>query len=509
MNGGKLTIIGWPQLKRWLTRCYLATPQVDNAVHYCAACYNVSLQLSYIEGRLAMAEKVAKRRKEQAAAAAAAKAGTSNQHKPLAELADIDALAAEIEALGSGSSSRKEAAAAAPGKAKKSKKQDKQMKQKQKKQQVVEAWQVDEQRLDEPWQQLCATAQLEGQQRCTADYGVVFELELTADSTEGSAHAGCTPNHLQQQQQQQQRRGQQWEQKRQRNLRPVTELLQRTHRARLQQRFCVVIGCYAVACQGLVAAEQAAVSSSAADSAAPGLLQAEVCEVNFAAVEPAAAAVTSCAASANKHQAAAANRVSSKADEACTYVSSPAVAAPVAAHGASDARTAAAPAVLQGWRSSLNPIFLYNRPESSSSSNGSSSIDGNTGITTTSSSSSSSSSSWSSTQQQQQQQQQQQRLQLLPPLLAPSGITQVPDVSPTAYMASGPDAVASITRSSNPKPSTRKKCIVCMERARDVLLLPCKHFKLCSACAEQMAARGALDCCPYCRQPCSMQQVYR
>jgi hypothetical protein len=465
------------------------------------------LQLSYIEGRLAMAEKVAKRRKEQAAAAAAgaaAKAGTSKQQQPLPELADIDALAAEIEALGGVSSSKTEAAAASASNSKKSKKQDKRKKQKQKKQQVVEQQQVDEQQLDEQqlnelWQQLCETVQPDDEQRVTADHCLYLKLQLATDSTEGSQPAVCTPNH--QQQQQQQQRGQQWDQKRQRNLKQVTKLLQRTYKARLHQRVCVVIGCYAVACQGLLAAGVAAASSDPVDPAA-GLGQAVVGEAHLAAVEPAAAAAA-CAASANQHQAAAANIVSSKADEACTCVSSPAVAAAVVPQRESDGRPAAAPAVLQGWRGSLNPIFLYNRSQSSGSvgSTGSSSSSyGSTGAT------SSNSSNWSSPHHLQQQQQ---RLQLLPPIVAPSGITQVPDVSPTADMPSGPDAVASITRSSNPKPSTSKKCIVCMERARDVLLLPCKHFKLCSACAEQMAARGALDCCPYCRQPCSMQRVYK
>jgi hypothetical protein len=48
----------------------------------------------------------------------------------------------------------------------------------------------------------------------------------------------------------------------------------------------------------------------------------------------------------------------------------------------------------------------------------------------------------------------------------------------------------------------RKKCIVCMDALRDVLLLPCKHLVLCSGCAQQMEGRGALDSCPYCRQTC-------
>ncbi|KAF6261821.1 hypothetical protein COO60DRAFT_1499658 [Scenedesmus sp. NREL 46B-D3] len=52
---------------------------------------------------------------------------------------------------------------------------------------------------------------------------------------------------------------------------------------------------------------------------------------------------------------------------------------------------------------------------------------------------------------------------------------------------------------------TRKKCIVCMERLRDVLLLPCKHLVLCSGCAEQLEGRGALGSCPYCRQPCAQR----
>eukprot|EP00775_Hariotina_reticulata_P004639 gene4639-4892_t len=48
-----------------------------------------------------------------------------------------------------------------------------------------------------------------------------------------------------------------------------------------------------------------------------------------------------------------------------------------------------------------------------------------------------------------------------------------------------------------------KKCVVCMERLRNVLLLPCKHMVLCRECAEDLDNRQALQQCPYCRQLCA------
>ncbi|KAF6261823.1 hypothetical protein COO60DRAFT_725551 [Scenedesmus sp. NREL 46B-D3] len=102
-----------------------------------------------------------------------------------------------------------------------------------------------------------------------------------------------------------------------------------------------------------------------------------------------------------------------------------------------------------------------------------------------------------------QQQKQQQR-----PTSVPTSSGQIPAVlpaaveatagSPSRQQAAGP-ASSSAAGSSR---RTRRKCIVCMERLRDVLLLPCKHLVLCSECVEQLEGRGALGCCPYCRQPC-------
>jgi Zinc finger, C3HC4 type (RING finger) len=44
-------------------------------------------------------------------------------------------------------------------------------------------------------------------------------------------------------------------------------------------------------------------------------------------------------------------------------------------------------------------------------------------------------------------------------------------------------------------------CIVCMERRRDALLLPCKHLALCAQCAGSLAGRGWPNGCPFCRAP--------
>ena len=41
------------------------------------------------------------------------------------------------------------------------------------------------------------------------------------------------------------------------------------------------------------------------------------------------------------------------------------------------------------------------------------------------------------------------------------------------------------------------KCVVCIERPRTVLLLPCKHLCLCKVCLGQLPDAN----CPVCRQP--------
>ena len=39
---------------------------------------------------------------------------------------------------------------------------------------------------------------------------------------------------------------------------------------------------------------------------------------------------------------------------------------------------------------------------------------------------------------------------------------------------------------------TRVECVVCMDRPRAVLFLPCNHLVVCASCATATAA------CPYC-----------
>jgi hypothetical protein len=41
-------------------------------------------------------------------------------------------------------------------------------------------------------------------------------------------------------------------------------------------------------------------------------------------------------------------------------------------------------------------------------------------------------------------------------------------------------------------------CCVCMNKAPGVLYLPCKHYKVCERCDEQLERR---DPCPVCRSP--------
>jgi|TARA_B100000513_G_scaffold194885_1_gene124450 hypothetical protein len=44
-----------------------------------------------------------------------------------------------------------------------------------------------------------------------------------------------------------------------------------------------------------------------------------------------------------------------------------------------------------------------------------------------------------------------------------------------------------------------KACVICLERPKEVALLPCAHLCLCSECTTQMQSRGELYHCPCCR----------
>jgi hypothetical protein len=47
-----------------------------------------------------------------------------------------------------------------------------------------------------------------------------------------------------------------------------------------------------------------------------------------------------------------------------------------------------------------------------------------------------------------------------------------------------------------------KLCLVCAQRRRNVLLIPCRHLVLCAECAEQLHGQGQLSSCPHCKKPC-------
>lgn len=44
-----------------------------------------------------------------------------------------------------------------------------------------------------------------------------------------------------------------------------------------------------------------------------------------------------------------------------------------------------------------------------------------------------------------------------------------------------------------------KLCVVCLERERDVMLLPCNHAVLCGKCKPAVLAKLG-NTCPLCRQ---------
>ena len=62
-------------------------------------------------------------------------------------------------------------------------------------------------------------------------------------------------------------------------------------------------------------------------------------------------------------------------------------------------------------------------------------------------------------------------------------------------------AASSASTVSKPQDS-EKMCVVCMEREKSVLLMPCLHLCICQGCTDQLIAHSGRKkaMCPVCRQ---------
>jgi hypothetical protein len=58
------------------------------------------------------------------------------------------------------------------------------------------------------------------------------------------------------------------------------------------------------------------------------------------------------------------------------------------------------------------------------------------------------------------------------------------------------------SKKSKSKPAVEEhhdnECVVCMERSIEVMLLPCKCFKLCTVCSDDIREKN--QPCPWCRR---------
>ena len=61
---------------------------------------------------------------------------------------------------------------------------------------------------------------------------------------------------------------------------------------------------------------------------------------------------------------------------------------------------------------------------------------------------------------------------------------------------------ASTSTTSSKQDSGDNMCIVCMEEAKSVVLMPCLHMCMCKGCTDQLVAKSGHKkaMCPVCRQ---------
>lgn len=83
------------------------------------------------------------------------------------------------------------------------------------------------------------------------------------------------------------------------------------------------------------------------------------------------------------------------------------------------------------------------------------------------------------------------------PMRSPANMTRPAAVAPAASAATPPSG------------EEDPDCVVCFERPRDIVLLPCGHVVLCERCMKEHFGAQVEPPCPLCRTPISSHMLLK